>query len=112
MLSALLIVLGAVFSIFYFTRRFAKNGMSNPKNKLIKVIANNYIGFKKQIALVEVPGALLVLGITNDRISLLSKIDNDTMINTVYDAGEEKSSPFADHLKKLSVKFKTVKSSE
>ncbi len=76
MLTALAIVLGGLFVVFYLVKRFLKREVSASGNPLIRVISSQYIGIKKHIALVEVPGAVLVLGVSNDTIALLTKIED------------------------------------
>jgi flagellar biogenesis protein FliO len=45
------------------------------KNNRIQVLESHYLGVKKAIALVKVPGSVLVVGLSADRVSLLSKIE-------------------------------------
>lgn len=107
MLAALAIVMAALIILFYFVkRRFsADNGRS--KGNLIRVIANTYIGVKKNISLVEIPGAILVVGVTNDRISLLSKIEDKEILENLGTREEDRVLPsFSDHLQKLSSKLR------
>ncbi|MDY6880746.1 MAG: flagellar biosynthetic protein FliO [Thermodesulfobacteriota bacterium] len=107
MLAALAIVMAALILLYYFVkRRFsAENGRA--KGNLIRVIANTYIGLKKNISLVEVPGAILVVGVTNDRISLLSKIEDKEILENLgtHEDGRVLTS-FSDHLQKLSSKLR------
>ena len=107
MLSALGIVLGGMFVLFYFMKRYLKRDTIGSSEKLIKVLASSYIGIKKSIALVEVPGAVLVVGITHDNISLLSKIeDKDTLDQFRETGADPTTTPFSDQLQKLSSRFK------
>ena len=107
MLSALGIVLGGMFVLFYFMKRYLKRDSIGSTEKLIKVLASSYIGIKKSIALVEVPGAVLVLGITNDNISLLSKIEDKDILDNFRATGvDQTSTSFSDQLQKLSSRFK------
>jgi len=73
MVSYLSIVLAGVILILYCMKRFlgTSSGFSG-KGKLIKVLANQSLGPKKMISLVEVSGSLLVLGVTQQGITLLS----------------------------------------
>jgi len=80
MFSALLLVLGVFLGTFYLLRRVMKRDVANPGKKNIRIIDRNYIGVKKSVALVEVPGKVLVLGVTNDHISLLTQIDDPASI--------------------------------
>ena len=110
MLSALIIVLGGLFLVFYFSKRFIHARSGSVGDSLIRVLSSNYIGAKKTIALVEVPDEILVLGITNDRISLLSKIENPETITQIKN--NQKKKPvvsFAEQLQFFSSKFKGLK---
>lgn len=107
MLSALGIVLGGMFVLFYFMKRYLKRDSIGSTEKLIKVLASSYVGIKKSIALVEVPGAVLVVGITNDNISLLSKIEDKDILDKFRATGvDQTSTSFSDQLQKLSSRFK------
>lgn len=58
----------------YFPRRMTRAG----KDKLIKILATSHIGPKKAIALVQIGGAELVLGIAGDSITMLAKLETPT----------------------------------
>ncbi|UCF86165.1 MAG: flagellar biosynthetic protein FliO [Desulfobacteraceae bacterium] len=111
MLAVLAILLGGLLILLYFTKRkFASQG-GGLKGKLIRVLGNTYIGVKKQICLVEIPGAVLVLGLSSDNISLLAKIDDKESLESLRAfEGVKKVSSFADQLYKLSFRFKEHKS--
>ena len=108
MLASLAIVLGGMFVAFYFMKRVLNKNVPGSGGNVIRVLANTYIGVKKSISLVEIPGALLVIGISNDKISLLSKIEDEIILNRfrTSDDGQMQLS-FSDHLHKLSEKLKT-----
>jgi len=108
MIASLGIVLGGMFVIFYFFKRIMNKNISGTGGKkLVNIISNTYIGVKKSISLVEVPGALLVLGITNDNISLLAKIeDNEIIKNFNLDNENRFQTTFSDQLHRLSDKLK------
>ena len=109
MLIVLGILLGGLVIALYFTKKIMrKTGQS--KGKMIRVLENNYVGVKKSISLVEVPGAVLVLGITNDNINLLAKIDDVEIVNKVTRPEDEKiSQSFSDHIQKISSRYKREK---
>ena len=81
MLTALGIVLGGLIVVFYFMKRFLKRDVGGSNEALIKVIASQYIGIKKNISLVEIPGSILVVGVSNDNISLLTKIEDKVVLD-------------------------------
>lgn len=111
MLTALGVVLGGILLVYYFAKRILKRQVGNSKGKMIRVLESSYIGVKKNISLVEIPGAILVLGITNDNISLLSKIENQETIDG-YKKVENKKEllSFSDRLHQISSKLKGMKS--
>ena len=103
MLSALGIVLGGMLMVFYFMKRYLRRDLPGSKEKLIRVLSSSYIGVKKHISLIEVPGSVLVVGITNDNISLLSKIEDQEILNKLKLSEENRNQvSFSEHLKKLS----------
>lgn len=110
MLAALGILLGALMIALYFAKRIFKGGSNQPKGRMIRVLANTYVGVKKNISLVEVPGAILVLGITSDTISLLTKIEDDEVLNKLRGSEDEKiSGSFSSQLQKFSARYKRGK---
>ena len=107
MFSALLLVLGIFLGTFYLLRRVMKRDGADPGKKNIRVIDRNYIGVKKSVALVEVPGKVLVLGVTNDHISFLTQIDDPASIEQlkrVDRAGTPTS--FSSHFNRLLTKVR------
>ena len=112
MLTALGIVLGGLLVVFYFMKRFFKRDVGDSKEQLIKVIASQYIGIKKNISLVEIPGSILVIGVSNDNISLLTKIEDKVILDVLRRESSRITSSFSDHLQRLSGRFKQPKNSE
>ena len=111
MLTALGVVLGGMLVVYYFSKRLLKRQVGHSKGRMIKVLESSYIGVKKNISLVEIPGAILVLGISNDHISLLSKIENQEVINCCKEVDQEKEMlSFSDRLHHFSLKLKGMKS--
>ena len=110
MLVALGIILGILIIALYFTKRMFKGSANQSKGRMIRVLANTYVGVKKNISLVEVPGAILVLGITSDTISLLTKIENDEILDRFKRSEDEKiPGSFSGQLQKLSARYKRYK---
>jgi flagellar protein FliO/FliZ len=111
MLTALAIVVGGLLVAFYLMKRFLKRDAGGSSNALIRVVANQYIGVKKNIALVEVPGTILVVGITNDRINLLTKIEDQSVLDGIKENAPRLAPSFADHLQRLTTRIKQAKNS-
>ena len=112
MLTALGIVLGGLLVVFYFMKRFLKRDVGGSKEQLIKVISSQYIGIKKNISLVEIPGSVLVVGISNDNISLLTKIEDKVVLDGLRQEKLRVAPSFSDHLQRLTDKFKQGKNSD
>jgi len=108
MLAALGIVLGGLLVVFYLMKRYMKRDAGGANGQLIKVIASQYIGIKKNIALVRVPGTILVVGISNDRISLLTKIEDQAILEAIQQEGAGFSPSFSDHLQRLTARFRST----
>ena len=108
MLAALGIVLGGLLVVFYLMKRYMKRDAGGANGQLIKVIASQYIGIKKNIALVRVPGTILVVGISNDRISLLTKIEDQAILEAIQQEGAGVSPSFSDHLQRLTARFRSA----
>ncbi|MGD9307461.1 MAG: flagellar biosynthetic protein FliO [Desulfobacterales bacterium] len=110
MFAALGIVLGVLFIVFYFARRISKIENSGTKEKLIRVLANKFIGVKKNICAVEVPGALLILGVTHNHITLLTKIEDQEILEKIQQsATTQMPMSFSEQLTKIAAKFKSGK---
>ena len=112
MLTALAIVVGGLLVAFYFMKRFLNRDAGGSRKALIRVIASQYIGVKKNIALVEVPGTVLVLGVSSDRINLLTKIEDQSVLEGIKEIRPRPTPSFADHLQRLTTRLKQAKNGE
>ena len=112
MLTALAIVLGGLLVVFYLLKRFLRRDAGEPGNPLIRVIASQYIGVKKNIALVEIPGTVLVLGVSNDNISLLTTIEDQSVVDAIRQKSSRLTPSFSDHLQRLTTRFKQTKNDD
>jgi flagellar biogenesis protein FliO len=113
MLTALVIVLGGLLIVLYYTKRKFRNQGGGASLKLVKPLGNTYIGVKKHITLVEIPGALLVLGITAENICLLAKIEDKEILDELKTYEGERVWPsFSEQLQKLSSNLKVHKRQE
>jgi flagellar protein FliO/FliZ len=93
MVSMFAVVLGLMFLIFFgFKKYVLKNTAFGGGNKLVNVLGTWFLGPKKNIALVEVAGEVLVLGMSQDNITLLSSIIDEEKIEEIKNAsGKGKS---------------------
>lgn len=91
--SMLALVLGLIFLLFYLFKKFVyRNGLLGGDAQLIKVLGTGMLAPRKNIALVEVAGEILVLGISNDQITLLSTIRDEEKIERIKSIRENRSS--------------------
>jgi flagellar biogenesis protein FliO len=87
MISMFSVVLGLMFLIFFgFKKYVLKNTAFGGGNKLVNVLGTWFLGPKKNIALVEVAGEVLVLGISQESITLLSSIIDEEKIEEIKNA--------------------------
>ena len=81
MIFALAIVLGLLFGVMYFVKRFMQQVAPTADNHaLINIISSRYLGPKSSIILVEVMDRLIVVGISNQQMTTLACIDNPLAI--------------------------------
>lgn len=84
------LVLALMFLIFYLFKKFVlKNTMFGGNEKFVRVLGTGFLGPKKSIVLVEVVGEILVLGMANDNISLLTHIQDKEKIEKIKATGKE-----------------------
>jgi flagellar biogenesis protein FliO len=106
MLAALALVLGGLGFFFFLTKRLMRKDAGRNHSKMIRVMASQYMGIKKSISLVQVPGALLVIGISGDSIRLLTQIEDKDLLDQIQKEETGLSAPsFADHLNKIKGRF-------
>lgn len=112
MLGALAAVLGGLFVVVYLARRFFQYPAAGSGEALVRVIASHAIGVKKAVTLVEIPGAVLVLGVAGDRIQLLSRIDDEQTLGRIRRCEPRPAASFADHLSRLTARMRASEHDE
>ena len=84
MILVLGVLIALLLIVLYVVKRFLlKKTGKGGQDQSIKVITSAYVGPKKTIALVEVAGERIVVGITSDNISMLTKLNKDMEFNEV-----------------------------
>jgi flagellar protein FliO/FliZ len=77
MIFALSVVLGIMIAAAYFFRKFLSQPViSGDDSALIHVVSTRYLGPKSSIMLVDVLGELIVIGISNSQMSVLTTISD------------------------------------
>jgi flagellar biogenesis protein FliO len=98
--------LGVVLFIVWGLYRLAKTKLPTlsmgGKRKFIQIIDSQYVGVKKSVAMVQVPGSVLVLGIGSDNVNLLTQINDPEILNDIKTAsGRQRSLSFRDQLQRF-----------
>lgn len=70
-LGILTVVLGATS---YGVKRWAANGRKNNQNTRIKILTQHHLGPKKSLAIVQVAGESILIGMTDQNISMLKTL--------------------------------------
>ena len=88
MISMLAVVLGIMFLLFFgFKKYVLKNTLFGGGEKLVTVLGSGFLAPKKNIVLVEVAGEVLVLGMSQDNITLLTNITDPERIEEIKSKG-------------------------
>ena len=107
MIASLGVVLVLILLLLYGIRRLSSQRMGAAGGKRIQVLESHYMGVKKTISLVRVPGKVLVLGISGDRINLLDTLGEDILAQESPPAPSTSFGPIlSDRLKKIGSGFK------
>ena len=103
MILSLSFVLAMVWGLYRLAKKRMPMVNSNGKSQFIQVVENHCLGIKKQIAMVKVPGSVLVLGIDGEKISLLTQIDDPTIIKNIeaVQTSSESAMSFKDQLRRF-----------
>ena len=107
MVASLAAVLAVMFFLLYGLKKMTRQRVTSRVGRQIRVIESHYMGAKKNISLVHVPGKVLVVGVCGDNITLLDTLD-ETVVE--QDPSSKEGSAFGpmltDRLKKLGSGFR------
>ncbi len=96
--TLLLVVALIIGTVFILKKKYGVQANIGKNKKLIQIIDHAPMGVKKTVFLVKVPGKHLLLGVTNDKIGLITEIANEEMKDS-NDSGVNKKQ-FLDLIKK------------
>ncbi|HIJ77734.1 MAG: flagellar biosynthetic protein FliO [Desulfobulbaceae bacterium] len=111
-LGSLAIVVGLMLLLLYFIRKAGLTETGNRQTGLIKIIQSKLVGPKKQVSILKIGEEYIVVGITEQNINLLTKIDNQATIEQIIAAdskAEATAFSFASALHKAGRKHKITK---
>jgi flagellar protein FliO/FliZ len=103
MVISLAVVLAIIWGLYRAAKKNLPMAQNGGHGRMMRVLENQYLGIKKNIAMVQIPGAILVLGVSADKVSLLTQIDDPSIINGITSKLENQRSilSFKDHLQRL-----------
>lgn len=102
----MMLSLGVVLFIVWGLYRLAKTKLPihpmGGRHKFIQIIDSRYVGVKKSVAMVQVPGSVLVLGIGSDNVNLLTQINDPEVLKDIKtSSGGHRSLSFRDQLQRF-----------
>ncbi len=113
MASALIVVVFCIYgSVFLLKKGFGRKLSHNRRNSALELLETTYVGPKKSISLVRVGDKSVLVGVTDNQISVLTELDAEaTQAMLVCDAAEAQPAKFKDLLTTASQKVRefTVK---
>ena len=78
MVSALIVVIFAVYVGLYLLKRLmASRASRSGRNNLLEVIQSTYVGPKKSVSLLRVADRSVLIGVTDNGISVLTELDSE-----------------------------------
>lgn len=82
MVFSLAIVLGMMIGAMYFIKKLLHNAIpAIDRGSMIKILANRYLGPKSSIMVVDVAGQIIVVGLSNQQMTVLTTIsDKDQLV--------------------------------
>ncbi|MBU2539478.1 MAG: flagellar biosynthetic protein FliO [Proteobacteria bacterium] len=84
-LGSLIIVVGLMLILLLWIRKMGFAGTSSGQTNLITVIDSQMLAPKKQVSVLEVAGTYLVVGLSEQQITLLTTLDaNDALKNATH----------------------------
>jgi flagellar protein FliO/FliZ len=103
MVISLAVVLAIIWGLYRAAKKNLPMAQNNGHGRLMRVLENQYLGIKKSITMVQIPGAILVLGISSDKVNLLSRIDDPAVISGITSRKDNQRSilSFRDQLQRL-----------
>lgn len=92
MLFALAIVLGMMVGAMYFIKKILHSAAPEmDRGTLIRILASRYLGPKNSILVVDVAGQIIVIGLSNQQMNVLTRIEDRDALEALrkMPAGEE-----------------------
>jgi flagellar biosynthetic protein FliO len=107
--GALILVVGIMIFLFIWLKKMGLTKGGLQQGSLVKLIDSKMIAPKKYVAVVQIGSDLLALGVSDQQITMLHHIENDTIKESVLEERAEKSAPFAGFLSKAAGRVKDTR---
>ncbi len=103
MFVSLAVVLAIIWGLYKVAKKSLPMAQGSTKGKSMQVLESQYLGLKKTITMVQIPGAILVLGVSPDKVNLLTRIDDPAVIQGIMASANKHRSvlSFKDQLQRL-----------
>ncbi|ABC77213.1 flagellar biosynthetic protein FliO [Syntrophus aciditrophicus] len=96
MLFALAIVLGMMIGAMYFIKRILHSTTPEiDRGALIRIVASRYLGPKNSIMVVDVAGQIIVIGLSNQQMTVLKTISDKEALERMRKLPVESEMPSA-----------------
>lgn len=107
-LSALAVtVIVMLVAAYLFRKVVGKTGLGINNKELIKILSVKYLGSRNSIMLVDILGNVMVIGVSNGKINLLTEIVDSESLEQLKDSwgGEGKTLSFSAQLALLKTRL-------
>lgn len=109
MISALVVVLVCIYLGVYFLKKLmGRRSAANGRNNLLQVLESAYVGPKKTVSLVRVADRSVLIGVTDNQISILTELDAEETLAITAATVENESEGFNRLLKTACDRFKKL----
>ncbi len=99
---SLLVVLGLMGGVMVLLRLFVQKRESSGSGRLpVRILGRGFIGYKKDIVVVDVAGETLILGVTADNIVCLGKLEDRDVVERLKKDSQMKNPLIEKILSKL-----------
>jgi flagellar biogenesis protein FliO len=106
---SLLLIVGVIYLLVFLFKKSILQKRVAGKNNMLNILDRSYIDAKRFICLAEVAGRIIVLGVTDSQIQLLSEINDEQMVRFIKEQNLQKNikpgSSFIDYLQGFSATF-------
>jgi len=93
--ASVVFVAGLMAAVYYYFRRFmGKRGLMPSREKHLQVLSTVPLGMKSSLVLVDVLGERFLVGVSDGKVELLSRVDRKAETVRRADGGAEHAGPY------------------